>query len=216
MDVHASEKEQVEAFKKWWKDNGSSIITGLLLGVALLLGGKAWFGYRETQTLNASGIYAQMMMAQRSDSIEAARNQANQLITTYPGSGYAPLAALVLARQAVKDGELEAARTQLQWAIDHTKSPELQHVARLRLIQVLIAATQYDAAAAQLAAVVQPGAWAYKYSQLEGDLAVAMGQTEQAALAYQKSLDNMPEQAPDRRLLTVKYESVAGVNETEK
>jgi predicted negative regulator of RcsB-dependent stress response len=58
MDIHASEKEQVEALKKWWKENGSSLITGLLLGAAILLGGKAWFSYRETQALSASNIYA--------------------------------------------------------------------------------------------------------------------------------------------------------------
>jgi predicted negative regulator of RcsB-dependent stress response len=216
VDVHASEKEQVEALKKWWKENGSSVITGLLLGAALLLGGKAWLGYRETQTLNASTVYSQMMMAQKADSVEVARNQANQLITTHPGSGYAPLAALMLASQAVKDGELEAASTQLQWAIDHAESSDVLHVARLRLIQVLIASGQHDKAAAQLAAVQQPQAWVYKYRQLEGDLAVATGDTQGAARAYRESLDSMPEQAPDRALLTAKYESVAGMTDPQE
>ena len=61
MDVHASEKEQVEALKNWWKENGSSVITGVLLGLSVLLGGKAWFGYQENQKLSASNTYAQMM-----------------------------------------------------------------------------------------------------------------------------------------------------------
>ena len=61
--MSASEKEQIEALQKWWKENGSSIITGLLLGVSILVGGKAWFSYQETQSLNASNIYAMMMAA---------------------------------------------------------------------------------------------------------------------------------------------------------
>lgn len=216
MDVHATEKEQVEALKKWWKENGSSVISGLLLGLALLLGGKAWFGYQDTQQLNASNTYARMMMAQKAGSVEAVRNSANELITTYPDSGYASLATLMLARQAVQDGELEAARTQLQWTIDHTDSPEILHVARLRLIQVLIAGQQYDEAAALLAATSEPRAWAYQYTQLQGDLAAATGDLEKAARAYREALDSMPEQATDRGLLTVKYESVVGTTEPEQ
>ena len=124
MDVHASEKEQVEALRKWWKDNGSSIITGLLLGVSVLLGGKAWFSYQETQTLNASNIYAQMMAALDRNDSDRVRQRASELIANYTGSAYAPLASLVLAKLAVKESELPAAEAQLQWALDHADSAE--------------------------------------------------------------------------------------------
>ena len=138
MDVHASEKEQVEALRKWWKENGSSVITGVLLGLSVLLGGKAWFSYQENRTLSASNIYAQMMVALDRKESDSARNFANQLISDFSGSGYAPLAALVLARLAVTQGELQAAQVQLQWTLDHAKSAELQHTARIRLIRVMI------------------------------------------------------------------------------
>ena len=122
MDVHASEKEQIEALKKWWKENGSSIITGLLLGVSILLGGKAWFSYQETQALSASNIYAQMMAASNRNETEMVRQRASELITNYTGSAYAPLASLLLAKLAVQDNELAAAQAQLQWALDHAAS----------------------------------------------------------------------------------------------
>jgi len=114
MDIHASEKEQVEALKKWWKDNGSSLITGLLLGAAILLGGKAWFSYRETQALSASNIYAQMMAAANKNDAEIVRKQASELITSYTGSGYAPLASLLLAKLAVQENELAAAQAEIE------------------------------------------------------------------------------------------------------
>ncbi len=209
MDVHASEKEQVEALRKWWKENGSSVVTGVLLGLSVLLGGKAWFSYQETRTLSASNIYAQMMAALNQDQAEPVRNYANQLISEYSGSGYAPLAALVLARLAVTQGELPAAQAQLQWALDHAKLPELKHTARMRLIRVLIDQNQLAQAAQQLNGVGEAGAYAYLYAELQGDLAMLEGNTAEAARAYRQALDSMPAQAPNAGLLSAKYENVS-------
>jgi len=216
MDVHASEKEQVEALRKWWKENGSSVITGVLLGLSVLLGGKAWFSYQDTRTLSASNIYAQMMAALSQDADEPVRNYANQLISEYSGSGYAPLAALVLARLAVEQGELPAAQAQLQWALDHAGSPELEHTARTRLIRVLMDQNQLAPAAQQLDAVREAGADAYLYAELRGDLAMLDGNASQAASAYRQALDSMPAQAPNAGLLSAKYESVSGAGSSQQ
>ncbi len=216
MDIHASEKEQVEALKKWWKDNGSSIITGVLLGVSILLGGKAWFSYQETQVLSASNTYAQMMVAADRDDTEMVRDQANQLITNYSGSAYASLASLLLAKLAVQDKELPAAQAQLQWALDHADSKEIQHTARMRLVRVMIDQEQYEAAASLLSALTEPGAYRYLYTELEGDLALAQDQPAKAAQAYEEALEQMPAQASNRAFLTAKYENVTGAVDAEQ
>jgi predicted negative regulator of RcsB-dependent stress response len=209
MDVHASEKEQVEVLRKWWKDNGSSVITGILLGVSVLLGGKAWFSYQENQALNASNLYQQMMEAVDAGEPEKVRTLANQLIGEFPSTAYASLAALLLARQAVDDGELAAAEAQLQWAMDHASSPEIVATARMRLVRLMIDQTAYAQAERLLSAEPDPEAYAYVYSELKGDLALAQGETARAAEAYKTALDKAPAQAPNRALLTAKYESVS-------
>ncbi|GMQ88611.1 MAG: tetratricopeptide repeat protein [Gammaproteobacteria bacterium] len=208
--MSASEKEQIEALQKWWKENGSSIITGLLLGVAILLGGKAWFGYQETQTVNASNIYATMMIASQASKQEEVRARANKLISDYTDTTYAPLASLLLAKYAVQDGELAAAQAQLQWALDHADSPEIKHEARMRLLQVMIAQQQYAPAAQLLSSVTDAGPYDFLYAELEGDLAVAEGEPEKAASAYKKALDSIPAQAPNRAYLVAKYEDIRG------
>ncbi len=208
--MSASEKEQIEALQKWWKENGSSIVTGLLLGAAILVGSKAWFGYQDTQSQNASNIYSVMMSAAQQGAGEEARSQANKLISDYTGSAYAPLASLLLARLAVKDGELAAAQAQLQWALEHAESPEVRHQSRMRLVRVMIAQQQYAPAAELLSAVQEAGPYAPLYAELEGDLAVAEGKPEQAALAYKKALDALPPQAPNQAYLVAKYEDVKG------
>ena len=208
--VHASEKEQIEALKKWWKDNGSSIRTGRLLGVSILLGGKAWFSYQETQALSASNIYAQMMAASDRNEAEMVRQRASELITNYTGSPYAPLASLLLAKLAVQDNELAAAQAQLQWAVDHAASAEVKHTARMRLVRVMTDQQQYEAADQLLSGVMDPGAYRYLYTELEGDLAMAQNKLEQAARSYTEALDQMPAQAPNQAFLTAKYENVMG------
>jgi len=210
MDIHASEKEQLDALKRWWKENGSSIITGLLLGAAILLGGKAWFSYRETQALSASNIYAQMMAAANSNDAEIVRKQASELIANYTGSAYAPLASLLLAKLAVQENELAAAQAQLQWALDHAASTEVKHAARMRLVRMLIEQQQYESAAQLLSTVTEPGAYRYLYTELEGDLAMAQNKPGQAARAYKQALDQMPAQAPNQAFLTAKYENITG------
>ena len=42
-----TEDQQLEDFKKWWKENGSSIITGVVLGLAVLFGTRSWFTWQE-------------------------------------------------------------------------------------------------------------------------------------------------------------------------
>ena len=214
MDIHASEKEQVEALRNWWKDNGSSVVTGVLLGLALLLGGKAWFSYQQNQALSASNIYAQMMAASGANAPDKVQAAANELISNYSGSGYAPLAALLLASQAVGSGELPAAQAQLQWALEHTKSAQVAHTARTRLIRVMIAQQHYADADKLIAAVQDAGSYAYLYSELKGDLAQAQGQRSAAAAAYKLALEQMPPEAPNQPLLNAKYESIGGVGET--
>ena len=164
MDIHASEKEQVEALRNWWKDNGSSVVTGILLGLSILLGTKAWFSYQGNQSLSASNVYAQMMAASGGGDGEKVQALANELISQYSSSGYAPLAALLLARQAVEDAELGAAQAQLQWALDNAESSETKHVARIRLVRVLIDQQKYIDADQLIASTQNTGPYAYLYS----------------------------------------------------
>jgi len=215
MDVHASEKEQVEALKNWWKENGSSVITGILLGLSVLLGGKAWFGYQENQKLSASNTYTQMMAVSAVGDNEQVKALANVLITDFTSSVYAPLAAMLLAKQAVEAGELSAAEVQLEWALDKAATPELEHTARIRFVRVMIDQAEYAQAEGVLDSVLDPGAYGFVYSELRGDLAIAQGEPEKAAAAYKAALAETPAQGPNVSLLTAKFESVSAAGDAQ-
>jgi predicted negative regulator of RcsB-dependent stress response len=217
MNAHASEEEQVEALKNWWKENGSSVVTGVLLGLSVLLGGKAWFSYQESQQLNASNIYAQMMAVSATGDSEQVKTHANVLITEFTSSVYAPLAAMLLAKQAVESDELSAAQAQLEWALDKATTPAIEHTARTRLVRVMIDQAQYAQAEVMLDSVADAGAYQVVYNELRGDLAVAQGEPEKAAAAYEAALSGTvgEVQGQNTALLSAKLESVSARGEAE-
>jgi predicted negative regulator of RcsB-dependent stress response len=87
VEGNMSEKEQIESLKKWWDENASSLVIGVFLGLSVLLGGKAWISWKDTQAQNSSNIYAQMQSALKQNDVEMARSQANDLIANYTDSG---------------------------------------------------------------------------------------------------------------------------------
>ena len=60
MDEYLSEREQVEKIRNWWSDNGSWVIAGIVLGVALLVGWNAWQNYVIRRAEDASALYTQL------------------------------------------------------------------------------------------------------------------------------------------------------------
>lgn len=215
MDVHASEEEQIEALKKWWKENGSSLITGVLIGLSVLFGVKAWFGYQETQSLNASSLYIKVMEALGRNDTQQVRTFAEEIMNNYSGTGYAPPTALALARVALDQGEYEAARSHLEWALEHADNDALRHTVRLRLLRLLIDGKDFDQAASVLAGVADAdaGIYRYGYTVARGDLALAQGRRDEARDAYKAALAILPPQTTDGELVRMKYENLLAQDE---
>ena len=144
MDANLTDEEKLAEVKKWWGENGGSIITGVVLGLALLFGGKAWFAYQERNAETASNIYTLLMNAQESGNHQMLTEKAGVLIADYTGTPYATLAALALAKMNIEAGELAAARSHFQWVIDNTDSAVMRDTARLRMTRVMIAMDNRD------------------------------------------------------------------------
>ena len=58
MDVYNTEEEQVQAIKKWWKENSLSIIAGIVIGASILGGYSYWNKNKQMQAQQASVIYS--------------------------------------------------------------------------------------------------------------------------------------------------------------
>jgi len=214
MDTLTTEEQQIAAIKQWWKENGSSIVTGVVLGLAVLFGGKAWFAYQERNAQNASNVYAAMMRSlQMGDALNTAE-MAGMLLADYGSTPYAALGALALARIRLEEGETGPARGQLQWVLDNSDSEIFRDIARLRLARVLIADGELDAAGAVIARAESGDAFDALFTEVRGDILHARGDLTAATAAYQQALAAMPPGSQERELLQLKYADTLAASST--
>lgn len=213
MDIYKTDEEQAETIKRWLRENGISLVTGLLLGLAVLFGFKSWTEYGARKAEQASNLYVQYTSA-RAQGLDAAVQHYDALIKDFSDSEYAVLASLDMAKAQVEKSDLAAARAHLQWALDHAKTDGVRLTARLRLARVVLAAGEIDAAEQLIAGSADPSFVAL-YEELRGDIAVARGDLAAAHDAYERALAAMPENLPGRALVEAKRddavrESIAG------
>lgn len=186
MEVYTTEEQQVEVIKSWWKENGTSVLAGTVIGLVGLFG---WRYYNELQQTNqeaASQAY-NAMTAQLAKGDDAALEQAKSFISAHQGDAYAELAALQLAAAAVKAGKLDLAAEQLtQVAANGDES--IKPIAALRLARVLKDQGKADEALALLGKI-NNDAFKAQVAEVRGDVLLGQGKPEEARDAYQVAAD---------------------------
>ena len=207
MDVYRTEEEQVEAIKKWWKENGKSIVAGIVIGITAIFGWRTWNNHVAMQAEAASKLYEEMITASRTNDSDNMRVYADRIIADYKSSTYATFATLMLAKLAAEANDFETAETHLRWVMDNNSQPELEHIARLRLANVLIASGKLDQAG-NLLNISKPGEFAARYDELRGDIFVKQGKTEEARQAYQLALTNSVATEDAQSILQMKLEDL--------
>lgn len=190
MATHIHDEEQVEALKRWWKENGTSVIAGVVLGVAAIFGWNTWNRYQQTQAEQASDLYMQLLQAVDQNQQELAQGIAKRLEENFPNSAYADFARLIEAKTAVDGGQWPKARQALEQVLASSSDHHYQHIARLRLARVLLAMGQPQQGLDLLtqAEIGDPGRFAGQYEEIKGDLYFAQGNNQEAADAYRRAL----------------------------
>ncbi len=213
MEVYRTEEEQVEAIKKWWRENRLSVIGGIIIGIAVLWGGRTWMAGQDAHAVAASNVY-QMMMAKLSrGSLEEAAADGSALLGQFSDTPYAALASLALAKIKLEQGDMAAASSHLNWALSNAEQEEVKMVARLRLAELLLAEGDTAGALAQLNAVTAVDTFEAIYEQLKGDVYMADGKADLARTAYVRALSVMDPTSPGRRLLQMKLDELGGSGE---
>lgn len=207
MSVYQTEEEQVEALKRWWKENGTSIVAGIVIGLGGVFGWQAWNGYKDRVGQEASQAFTQVLTAVQQGDTDSAAKQAELLRLDHEGTNYAVFAALTQARLKLKQGDSAAARSQLEWAMAHAGNPSLKELAQLNLARVLLSEGDLDGAAKQ--AAVEKGGFAGEFAMVRGDIAAQRGDKQQAHDAYTQA---MTLGVGNRNLLQMKLDDLAVTN----
>lgn len=208
-----SDEEQIEQLKNWWDENGNSLIFTVVLALGGIFGFRAWEANVQQTGEAASEVYENLINAADNLSAdeEAMRATAQSLSETlrsdYTNTTYAVFGALHMARIAVDSDDLDAAVTELEWALDSTEDPRLETMIRVRLARVLTAKGDATAALALLINHVPEAGQLVTFEEVRGDIYHALGDMSGARESYEKALAALSE-GESRPILELKLADI--------
>lgn len=206
MDEFLSEKEQIEMFRQWWRENGWYLVGGIGIGVLGLLGWNRYNAYVDTRAEDAAAIYVELREAVGDDDMGGARNLLNELRDDFPSSPYTDQGGLLVALIRLDAGQVDGAIDELRFVMETSGDPELALIARLRLARVLAQDEAYDEALTVLD--VAPGSFSARYSEVRGDIHAALGNADSARAAYSAALNAEETGFVDRNLVQLKMDAL--------
>jgi predicted negative regulator of RcsB-dependent stress response len=209
VDELLSDEEREEALLEWWRENWRWIISGIVLGVAMLVGWHYWSGYRQHQAEAAGALYQQVETAANANDIATAQASLDQLAADHDKSPYAQQARLLVARLDVEAGKMAEAETLLRDVADKSQDKELADIALLRRARLMIQQGRNDDAVKLLEPLTE-GGFGAQAREIRGDALFAKGDSEGARAEYAAALASSDAQL-DRQMVELKLQDVGGV-----
>lgn len=206
VEPHFIEDDEQERAREWWKANRVPIITGIVIGLAVIIGTNAWRSYQKSYAEAASTLYSQLLAKDEAGDLSAATETGEAIISDYPRTPYAGKAALILARISLDNKQREEASERLAWIMKEGSQFETINAARLKL-----ATLQYDEGAYQEAletlSTEHIEGFESHFFELRGDIQVRLGQQDKARDAYRAAIDGLAPGSMYEPVLRMKLDS---------
>lgn len=188
MEIYETEEQRVEALQKWWKENATSLLIGLGVGITAILGWNYWQDHQKEQMGKASAVYDQLLKNVAENKIAEIDTVAGKLKTEFGSTEYATYSVLMQAKTKVEAGDLEGAKALLQGLA--SQANDLSQLAKLRLVRLYLATGEFEKGL-QLVGQIDPkkaAGFEGNYDELVGDLYVALDRIDEARTAYEKAI----------------------------
>lgn len=179
---YLTDEEKAEAIKKWWAENATAVLGGIVLGLVGLFGWHWWTDRQEQNAGVASELFVGALSHIEAGRYPFANNAAQQLTETSQRTPYPSLGWVLLADLAVREGDLQQAVVALEEARSTARDEGFRQVVSLRLARHLVALERLDEAEQVVSAVVSE-AFAGLVAEVRGDIALARGD-QAGALSY--------------------------------
>ncbi|MEQ1529007.1 MAG: tetratricopeptide repeat protein [Methylococcales bacterium] len=191
MEIYETEEEQLEALKRWWKENGQATIVGLLVGIGFILGWDYWQNYKKDRLAEASGIYEQLLKADEAGNKESAAKLAEHIQEQYKDTEYAIYSELFEANLKIQQNDLAAAK-QILKDLAAKADKNLSNIAKIRLVRLMLATGEYEQGLQLVneASAQATSSFSGNYDELVGDLYVALDRLDEARTSYESAIRN--------------------------
>lgn len=203
MNEYLSDKEQIELFKKWWKDYGRGIALAVVVGLGVGFAWRYWHAREIQNEALASELYQQtLFLDEKGDATSLAKN-ADKLSEQFPSSPYAALSALLVAKNAVANHNLTLALVKLHAVIAKAKEPRFRQIARIRAARIFIEQKQFEQALSILTPI-EDKAFAPRVAEVRGDIFAAQGRKVEAQTEYDQAKKGLQDAGIQDPLLDMK------------
>ncbi len=204
IDIGMAEDEDLVRAKAWWKENGSSIIGGVLIGTAMVVGYNFWQSYQEKHASEVAGLYEQY-------SLSSGDSQAlDALLDADDKASYTQLARMTAAKKEMEAGDFEKSEQLLKGVLNSKTDDGIRSIATLRLATVYLANNQEDDALALLDAQSNASLplMQARVQELQGDIYQKKGDTDKAKDFYASSIASMQQIGEPSALIQLKLDNL--------
>jgi predicted negative regulator of RcsB-dependent stress response len=203
------EYEQGERVRAWLRNNASSLIGGVALGLASLGGWQWWQGQQDNKLVLAAAEYQAFTKAVEAKDDTKAGAHATALAQDFPKSPYPVLAAMRRAEMLHTEGKDDEALKVLDAAAGSPADPVLVELSKLRAARLLAGMGKPEEAIKRLDAA---GASAFPAvaAEIRGDAEMALGRRDAARIAYEQALASLDIAAPTRPMVEMKLTDAGG------
>ncbi|WP_329743268.1 YfgM family protein [Dyella sp. A6] len=175
--------EQSERVQQWLRQNGLSIVVGIVIGLVAIFGWQQWRKHQANHQAAAAQLYQDVRAAQAGGQTDQANALTNQLMKDYADSPYALFAVTDRAVQDVRANHLDKALVSLEWAQGHAPNGLLKALTELRIARVQLAQGHADKTLSTLDQMPSTDYTAVA-QELRGDALVKLNRPDDARKAY--------------------------------
>lgn len=209
MAFNLEEQEQLATINDWWKKYGNLVTWVVIIVLAGYAGWGGWKYYQNSQASQASQLYEELQKAVGAKDNAKVQRAAADMQQKFSGTAYAEMAGMSAAKAAFDANDLNGAKAQLQWVIDHGRQEEYKTIAKIRLAGILLDQNAYDEGLKVLTGDVSPE-FASAVADRKGDILVAQNKLDEARVAYQFAIDKAVQGNPGRQLIQIKLDAIGG------
>jgi predicted negative regulator of RcsB-dependent stress response len=191
VEIYETEEEQVEALKRWWKENSTATLVGLGMGLVIIMGWNYWQTHKKEQASQASQLYEQLLKAETAEKKDEIDKLAQRMMEQFKGTEYAAFSGLLEAKSKTQQGDIVAAK-QILKTVAAEPNKQLSNIAKIRLVRLMLATGEYEQGLQIINKVDAKTSANYSanFDELVGDLYVALDRLDEARTSYQSALRN--------------------------
>lgn len=197
------EQEQIDQLKEFWNQYGNLVTWVVILALGAFAAWNGWNWWQREQAAKASVLFHELDAAQQTNDVNKAAQVMADMTGRYGRTVYALQAALLGAKIQADNGQFDAARSSLQWVLDHSSDASYQSIARLRIAAILIEQMKLDDALKVLQAPMKPEFQALADDR-RGDILQLQNKTQEAVAAYQSAWGATDDKTDYRKVIEAK------------